>query len=386
MLYVYYMRLRSRYYNKGVSLSMHTRLLSLLSQRLLIAVLTVGLCLTGVSLALFQHVRSASAASAPYYSMVIDGQKYVAQYEGGAYNSDVTSHSLYSDFGRWNEYTVDRDGTWHWYGQFSGNEDTYVNGNGKIQTGINVNIPGVGHIFTYPHEDVLRPKLAPPGGFRDGYESYMGTQVDTAYEQADCEVDASNLDNGYLGSGIFQFRGVSGIQAPPGQNDCFNASDDLHRGDVNIYRLYHQLSQSLAATPNTNGPVVASLQRPQVLPVPVILGIASGVFFIAATVTGNICAFASCSKTTKKVLAGVALGLGIISGVLGIASGIQTAMRAFATAAPAAIPAVTAGAVGDAEAFAAVANRVGNQVLSENALSEASDISSDAFDNIAFHP
>ena len=61
-------------------------------------------------------------------------------------------------------------------------------------------------------------------------------------------------------------------------------------------------------------------------------------------------------------------------------------MRAFATAAPAAIPAVTAGAAGDAEAFAAAANRVGNQVLSENALSEASDISSDAFDNIAFHP
>jgi hypothetical protein len=134
----------------------------------------------------------------------------VAQYEGGAYNSDVTSHSLYSDFGRWNEYTVDRYGTWHWYGQFSGNEDTYVNGYGKLQTGVNVNMPGVGHIDTYSHEDVLRPHLAPPPGYSDGYESYMGTQVDTGFQAADCEVDASNVDKGHLGSGTDQFGGVSG--------------------------------------------------------------------------------------------------------------------------------------------------------------------------------
>ncbi len=365
---------------------MHTRLLSLLSQRLMITVLTVGLCLTGVSLALFQHTRSASAASAPYYTMVIAGQKYVAQYEGGAYNSNVTSHNLYSDFGKWNEYTVDRYGTWHWYGQFSGNEDTYVNGYGKLQTGVNVNMPGVGHIDTYSHEDVLRPHLAPPpSGFSHGYESYTGTQVDTGYQAADCEVDASNVDNGRLGSGTDQFEGVSGLPASPGEVDCFNASSDLQRGDSNISHFYNQLSQSVFATPNTNDPVVASLQRPQVLPVPVILGIASGVFFIASAVTGSICAFSSCSNITKKVLAGVALGLGIISGVLGITSGIQTAMKAFTAAAPLVEAAVLGEAAGDAEMVAAVATADGNGALAADAASEASDISSDAFNGIAFH-
>jgi hypothetical protein len=94
------------------------------------------------------------------------------------------------------------------------------------------------------------------------------------------------------------------------------------------------------------------------LPFPVILGIASGVFFIASTVTGNICAFASCSNTAKKVLAGVALGMGIISGALGIASGIITAMKAFATAAPAAEAAVLGEAAGDAEMVGAVATQM----------------------------
>ncbi len=64
------------------SIFMHTRLLSLLSRRLLIPVLLVGLSLGGVSLALVQHAFSAHAAASsshPYYVMVIGGQKYVAQ-------------------------------------------------------------------------------------------------------------------------------------------------------------------------------------------------------------------------------------------------------------------------------------------------------------------
>ena len=313
---------------------MHTRLLSLLSRRLLIPVLLVGLALGSVSLVLVQHAFSAHAAASssnPYYVMVIGGQKYIAQYEGGAYNSDVTGHSIYTDFGRWNEYTVDSHGTWHWYGQFSGNENSYVNGHGQLQTGVNVVVPGVGHINTYSHEDVLNPPLTPPpaGYSVVGPEHYIGERVSVTPTQPlhlDCEVDASNVDTGHFGSGTQQFIDNGSQQA----QDCTAGDNYFRTGDPGIDTVVRHL----AISPRANGSMFASLLQPQ-LPFPVALGIAGGVAFIGSIATGNICNFTSCSNTARKILIGISFGLGIISGVLGISSGILTAMKAFA--APAAL-------------------------------------------------
>ncbi len=121
----------------------------------------------------------------------------------------MTGHSIYTNFGRWNGYTVDRYGTWHWYGQFSGNENTYVNGHGQLQTGVNVVVPGVGHINIYPHEDILNPYLTPPpsGYTVVGPEHYFGEReanTTTQPQRVDCEVSASNVANGRYGSGTHQ--------------------------------------------------------------------------------------------------------------------------------------------------------------------------------------
>ncbi len=354
---------------------MHTRLLALLSRRLIIVVLLVGLCFTATSLVVFQHVHNVFAASAPYYVMVIGGQKYVAQYEGGAYNSDVTGHSIYTDFGRWDEYTVDSHGTWHWYGQFSGNENTYVNGHGQLQTGVDVTIPGVGHINTYPHEDVLKPPLTPPpaGYSVVGPEHYIGERVSVTPTQPlnlDCEVDASNVDTGHFGSGTQQFIDNGSQQA----QDCTAGDNYLRRGDPGISTVFRHLTLS----PRPNGSMFASLLQPQ-LPFPVILGIASGAFFIGSVATGNICNFASCGNTAKKILTGLAVGMGIISGVLGISANILTAMKAFAQGGAATIAAIGAEAAGDVEMTGAVsaglASRASSQASLLSSLSEGGSIS-----------
>ncbi len=355
---------------------MHTRLLSLLSRRLVVAVLLVGLALGGVSFALFQHAFSAHASSSkPYYVMVIGGQKYIAQYEGGAYNSDVTGHSIYTNFGSWDEYTVDGHGTWHWYGQFSGNENTYVNGHGQLQTGVNVTVPGVGHINTYGHETIINPPLTPPPAhYNVGTEQYLGTRVSifgVQHQLIDCEVDASNVDTGHFGNGTKQFINDGSQQA----QDCGAANNYLASGDAGL----NTVVRHLALSPRANGSMLASLLQPQ-LPFPVILGIVGGAAFIGSIVTGNICNFTSCGNTAKKILIGASFGLGILSGVLGISSGILTAMKAFAApAAGAALEAAGAEAAGAAAMTGAVnaglASRASSEASFVSALSRTSSIS-----------
>ena len=351
---------------------MHTRFLSLLSRRLLLPVLLVGLALGSVSLALFQHTLSAHAAASsshPSYVMVIGGLKYIAQYEGGAFNSDVTGHSIYTDFGHWNEYTVDRYGTWHWYGQFSGNENTYVNGYGQLQTGVNVTIPGVGHINTYPHETVINPPLT-PAPYSFGPEHYLGERLGVRGPgiQEDCEVDASNVDTGHFGSGTKQFTNIFSQQT----KDCNAADHYLASGDSGINTVIRHLPRAKSST-------VASLLQPR-LPFPVALGIAGGVAFIGSIATGNICNFTSCSNTARKILIGISFGLGIISGVLGISSGILTAMKAFAApAAGGALAAAGAEAAGGVEmtgvVSAGLASRASSEASFVSALSHTSSIS-----------
>ncbi len=352
---------------------MHTRFLSLLSRRLVIPVLLVGLSLGSVSLALFQHTLSAHAAASsshPSYVMVIGGQKYIAQYEGGAFNSDVTTHSIYTDFGRWNEYTVDRYGTWHWYGQFSGNENTYVNGHGQLQTGVNVTIPGVGHINTYGHEDVLYPSLTPPpAGYRVGPEHYFGERVSVAGTQRlsiDCEVDASNVANGQYGRGTPQLFGTS-QQA----QDCTTGDNYFRSGDPGIDTVIRHVPRAIGSTG-------ASLLQPR-LPVPVILNIAGGVFFIGAITTGNICTFVSCGNTTKKVLAAVSIGFAILSVAAGQYTVNTTAMRTFASEGSTALSAIASEAAGSVEMAGAVspslASRAASEAGSISALSHTGSVS-----------
>jgi hypothetical protein len=353
---------------KGVF--MHIRLLSWLSRRLVIAVLLVCLALGGISFALFQHVfnvHAAASSSNPYYVMVVGGQKFIAQYEGGSFNSDETNHSIYTDFGKWNEYTVDGHGTWHWYGQFSGNENTFVNGHGQLQTGVNVNVPGVGHINTYGHEDVLSPPLiSPPGGYSVvGPEHYIGERVSVTPTQPlnlDCEVDEYNLDNGHLGGGTRQFINDGSQQG----NDCVTGDNYLRSGDPGVGEIFRQL----ALSPHANGSMMTSLLQPQ-LPIPVILNIAGGVFFIAAISTGNICTFTTCSATAKKVLAAISIGCAILSVVAGQIAVNTTAMKAFASRGPSSIASIGSAAAGDVEMAGAV-----SPSLASRAASEASTISS----------
>ena len=305
--------------------------LRLLRRRLIMTVLVLGICITGTSLTMFQRVQHASAAGGPYFTVKVKGETFVAQYMGNAY-SNQNGSSVYSDFGQWNEYTVDRFGTWHAFGQFSGNEDVFYNGNGKIQGGINVNVPGIGHIFTYSHEQILNPPLTPPGNTLSLYsqepKALLGVHFfeNPSQTLSDCTYDQANFDN-YPNNGstdsIVDLPGNAEEQA------CANGADALHGGDLHLRKFYKQFTQ-LAAAPHTNGPVVASLHRQQAIPLPVILGVASGVFFIGATITGNICNFAACSKSAKKVLAAVSLGMGIISGVLGISGNILTSLKAYA--------------------------------------------------------
>ena len=356
---------------------MHTRLLSLLSRRLLLPVLLVGLSLGGVSLALFEHPLSANAASHPSYVLVVGGQKYIAQYEGGAYNSDVTSHSIYTDFGRWNEYTVDSHGKRHLYGQFSGNENTYVNGHGQLQTGVNVNVPGVGHINTYPHEDVFNPHLTPPPhGYFGPPENYFGERLSGVASPAqpiDCEVDASNVDNGHFGSGTRQLFG-SGEHRSQQLKDCEQGDYDFSVGDKGIGGIFRHLARS----PRANGSMFASLLQPQ-LPVPVILNLAGGIFFIGAIATGNICTFVSCGTTTKKVLAAISIGFAIMSVASGQFAVNATAMRAFASEGSAALSAIASEAAGAVEITGAVspglAARAASEAVTISDLSARSSIS-----------
>jgi hypothetical protein len=353
------------------SIFMHIRLLPWLSRRLIIAVLLVGLALGGVSFALFQQVFNAYASSSkPYYTMVIGGQKYIVQYEGGAFNSDETSHSIYTDFGKWDEYTVDGHGTWHWYGQFSGNENTYYNGHGQVQTGVNVNMPGVGHINTYGHEDILNPPLiSPPGGYSVvGPEHYIGERVSVTPTQPlnlDCEVDEYNLDNGHLGGGTRQFINSGSQQA----QDCIAGDNYLRRGDPGI----REIAGRGALSSRANGSTFASLLHPQ-LAAPAIFGLASLVFGIAAAATGSICGETNCSTTTKRVLVGVVTTLAIISAILAVPAvvpSIAEAMVRFAGGGAATIAAIGAETAGDIEMTGAV-----NAGLAARASSEASLLSS----------
>ncbi|MBA2391124.1 MAG: hypothetical protein H0V70_00070 [Ktedonobacteraceae bacterium] len=357
-----------------------------LSHRLIIAVLLFGLCVTGTLISL-NHARSVSAAPAPYFTVTVGGQKYAAQYAGGG-SSSYNSRSASSNFGKWNEYIIDSSGKGHFWGQFSGTDAAYFDSHGKVVGGVNVNVPGIGHIDTYAHEQTLGPDLpalrypyeSPSQYTLKGttveHETYLGTRVaqqsfasrrgGAGVNAIDCQVDAGNLDYGHLG---WQADNVEMTTAQPfstEDSDCIRGQTYLQEGDAAITNFYNQFVPRATTMPNVNAPVVASLDRPS-LPIPVILGIAGGVFFIASVVSGNICNFVSCSNTAKKVLAAVALGMGIISGVLGITSGILTALRAFATASPALAAGLGAEAAGAVEMTGAA----GSPTLARNALNEA---------------
>ena len=92
---------------------------------------------------------------------------------------------------------------------------------------------------------------------------------------------------------------------------------------------------------------------------------------MAGVVTGNICNFTSCSNTAKKVLAAVALGMGIISGVMGISSGIITALKAYSAASPLLASGLGAEVAGAVEMTGAA----GATTLARNAASEAAVVS-----------
>ncbi|GAC1449919.1 MAG: hypothetical protein PVS3B1_36380 [Ktedonobacteraceae bacterium] len=323
--------------------------LRLLRRRLLTVALVLGVCIAGTSLTLFQRAQHASAATAPYFTLSVGGQTYLAQYAGNAY-SNQNSSSIYSDFGQWNEYSVDSYGTWHWFGQFSGNEDVYYDSHGQIVGGMNVNVPGIGNVNTYSHDQVFNPPLLnPPAGYNYGKEALLGERFSGAYSNGqyyyDCEIDEANFTGAPNTGATSQFFSTAGQASA---SACAAGNNWFLDGDSHITSFYNQFQQS-AAMPHANGPVVASLHRQHSIPLPVTLSIAGGVIFLGAIVSGAICSFASCSKPVKLTLAAVALGLGIISTTMGISASIITSLRTYAATSATLVPAITEEAAGTVE-------------------------------------
>ena len=241
---------------------------------------------------------------------------------------------------------------------------------------MNVVVPGVGHINTYPHEDVLNPSLTPlPSGYTVvGPEHYFGEReanTTTQPQRVDCEVNASNVANGRYGSGTHQLTFYA--SQPPSQqaHDCSWAENYFHYGDPGISTVFRHL-------PRAKSSMVASLLQPR-LPVPVILNIAGGVFFIGAITTANICNFSSCGNTAKKVLAAVAIGFAILSVACGQYTVNATAMRTFASEGTTALSSIASEAAGSVEMTGAVspglASRAASEAGSISGLSASSSVS-----------
>ncbi len=338
--------------------------LSHLRRDLISILLILGLCVTvtGTSIA-WTHARNVSAAArlVPTFSVNVAGTTYVAQYVKSGF-SNQQRYSYYSDFGVWNFFTFSPGKKWFYYGQFSGHQDVYYNGHGKVQGAMDIRMPGVGRIDTYSHNQIAVPSLSYPsfaippadasrfhtvGPTYIGGETLLGTRMASepiannfgeTFKMNDCQIYPGN----FAGGGSYGTRTADLQTSIQGNgsteyNDCQAGNIAIEKGEAAIDSLYNRYANARALQPNANGPVVASLNRPTIA-LPVALGAAGGIFFIAAGVTGAICSFATCHDTTKKVLAGIALGLAIISGTLGLVVTLMTAAKVFDRVAPPVLP------------------------------------------------
>ena len=311
-------------------------------RRWVIAILVVCVVVTGILVS--RTIPQASAAGpvpggpvgarpgAPHFTFHVLSEEYWVEYEGGASNAGDT-HRYDANFGTWR--TWHRTSLfWNLYGDFTGNEIVAPNTDGSIHGELHATVPGIGTVtendmkfrpilpvFTgYPIPSRPLPPTYSPETFTGARHIHWAALL--GYVQpvggTNNQFDRGNVDNG-------RFPGVSDQVDVPGTL----LSDVWDRG----YNESIQGDNQLTTFENDFHARLGQLGLP---PLPVLLGLAGGVFFLAAVAVNGVCGLSNCSRNTQRTMVAIGIGLGIISGILGITSGLLTALRAFAPAANAA--------------------------------------------------